>query len=96
MPRELAPPPPRARGEVVGELSVLTNAATYDSDAVCVRDCEMVMVSVEAFQRIITLFPKVLKRLSDMVAKRHQEVCVCTHTRVRLLSAVAMQRVHGR
>ena len=71
------------RGEVVGELTVLTNAATYDSDAVCVRDCELVMVSVEAFQRIITLFPKVLKRLSDMVAKRHQEVRVRVYVRHR-------------
>jgi CRP-like cAMP-binding protein len=62
------------RGDIVGELTVLTDTPTYDSDAVCVRDCELVNISVESFRRIIALFPKVLKRLSDTVSKRHMQV----------------------
>jgi hypothetical protein len=64
---------------LVGELAVLTDAQVYDHDALCVRDCEVVNVSVEAFQRIVALFPKVLKKLSDSVAKKHMQVGWGTH-----------------
>ena len=61
-------------GETVGELSVLTEASTREVDAVCIRDCELVQISKEAFKRIIHLFPKVMKKFSKLLAKRHQQV----------------------
>lgn len=64
-----------SRGETVGELSVLTEAPTREADAVCIRDCELVHITRASFQRIIQLFPKVMKRFSRLLAKRHQEVC---------------------
>jgi CRP-like cAMP-binding protein len=58
----------------VGELSVLTEAGVRESDAVCIRDCELVCISSAAFDRITSLFPKVMRRFSQLLAKRHQEV----------------------
>eukprot|EP01138_Halocafeteria_seosinensis_P004234 gb/GECG01004330.1/.p1 GENE.gb/GECG01004330.1/~~gb/GECG01004330.1/.p1 ORF type:complete len:1590 (+),score=184.72 gb/GECG01004330.1/:1-4770(+) len=60
-----------ARGESIGELSVLLEREEREHTAICVRDCELVRITPEAFDRLSTLFPVVMKQFTAILAQRY-------------------------
>lgn len=59
------------RGESIGELSVLLENDEREHTAICVRDCELVRITPEAFERLCTLFPVIMRKFTAILAKRY-------------------------
>lgn len=62
------------RGEVVGELSVLTNENVRECSCVALRDCELVWLSRAAFERLVVRQPVVMQVFTRLIAKRYNDV----------------------
>lgn len=68
-----------SRGDTVGELSVLAREKRRSTSAVCLRDSELVRISLAAFERIAALYPHVMRHFARALARRYEALAHKIH-----------------
>lgn len=57
-------------GETVGEMSLIAPASAHSAQLVALRDTELLRIGPEAFESLISRYPRVMMNLMQMLSKR--------------------------